>query len=342
MFVFGAVALPWFLLLSWRVGPGAMVELIGHYTVGRYTGVIENQRGPWFYYLPVVVLGFFPWIAFVPVAFARAWQSANDRDAALLRLAMVWTILPLGFFSVAQTKLPNYIALILPALAIIVGLWFKTMSDGRDRRAAIISAAVVPLTIGCIAFAIIAFGRSNKLALEAVAPQLVTLAVGMLVGSIATVAAIIRRKTRASAPYVLAVTSLLLVLFIVFVGVPVAERLKPIPQMAAIINHARSPGDRVAIRGVSGGNGLVFYTSPGVETIDPFINRSFLQAICSDSAAYIVTRMADVSALAVLTRQARRNFNQLDSIGKTVLLRVDGPHCPPDVLVARHLDGRTL
>ncbi len=340
--VFCAVALPWFALLSWRVGPGAMVELIGHYTVGRYTGVIENQRGPWFYYLPVVVLGFFPWIAFVPVAFVRAWQSANDRDAALLRLAIVWTIVPLAFFSLAQTKLPNYIALILPALAIIVGLWFKTMSDGRDRRAAVISAAVVPLTIGCIAFAIIAFGRSNKLALEAVAPQLVTLAVGMLVGSIATVAAIVRRGTRTTAPYVLAVTSLLLVLFIAYIGVPVAERLKPIPQMAAIINRARAPGDRVAIRGVSGGNGLIFYTAPGVETIDPDADRSFLEAICGGSAAYIVTRSADVSALASLTRHVRRNFNQLDSNGKTVLLRVDGPLCPPGLLVARHPDGQTM
>jgi 4-amino-4-deoxy-L-arabinose transferase-like glycosyltransferase len=92
--VFGAIALPWFVLLFAHVGPRAMGELIGHYTVGRYTGVIENQRGPWFYYLPVLVLGFFPWIAFVPMGLARAWQTAHSPDGALARLAIVWTVLP--------------------------------------------------------------------------------------------------------------------------------------------------------------------------------------------------------------------------------------------------------
>ncbi len=325
--VFGAIALPWFVLLAVRVGPAAVVELIGHYTVGRYTGVIENQRGPWFYYLPVLVLGFFPWIAFAPIACVRAWQRATGRDGAFARLALVWTVLPLVFFSLAQTKLPNYIALILPPLAIVVGMWFKSMSEGADRRAAAVSAAIVPLTIGCIAFAIVAFGRSNELAISAVGPQLATLAIGMLAGSIATVATIARSKTRGSAPYVLAVTSLLLVLFIVFIGEPVAERLKPIPEMAAIINRGRGPADSVAIRGVSGGNGLIFYTGPGVKTIDPDVDMSYLRTICASDVAYVVTRRADVATLAALTRRAQRTFTQLDQNGKTVLIRVDGHPC---------------
>lgn len=325
--VFLAIALPWFVFLSLRVGPGAVIELIGHYTVGRYTGVIENQRGPWFYYLPALVLGFFPWIAFAPVALVRAWQTALQRDGSLARLAIVWTVVPFVFFSLAQTKLPNYIALILPALAIVVGLWFKMLGDGRDRRAGLISAAVVPLTVGCIAFAIVAFSHSNKLAISAVGPQLLTLAVGMLAGSIATVIVMSSERARPAAPYVLATTSLLLVLFIVFIGEPVAEGLKPIPQMAAIINRQRGPGDSVAIRGVSGGNGLIFYTAPGVKTIDPDVDESYLRTICGADTAFIVTRRADVSALAALTRRAQRSFTQLDENGKTVLLRIDGHRC---------------
>lgn len=325
--VFGTIALPWFALLCLRVGPHAVIELIGHYTVGRYTGVIENQRGPWFYYLPVLVLGFFPWIAFVPVAFARVWQSASRPPAAFARLAIVWTVLPLVFFSLAQTKLPNYIALILPALAIIVGLWFSRMSEGCDQRAAAISAAVVPLTIGCIAFAIVVFGRTNKLAVNAVGPQLITLAAGMLAGSLATVVAICRPRRRAAAPYVLAVTGLLLVLFIAFIGEPVAERLKPIPELAAIINRQREPADTVAIRGVSGGNGLIFYTAPGVKTIDPDNDRSFVRTICASDVAFIVTRRADLAALAALTRRTQRTFTQLGANGRSVLIRVDGQRC---------------
>jgi 4-amino-4-deoxy-L-arabinose transferase-like glycosyltransferase len=331
--VFAAIAVPWYVLLSARVGVSAVVELIGHYSVGRYTGVIENQRGPWFYYLPVLLLGFFPWIAFFPVAFIRACQRAAAPDAAFVRLAIVWTVVPFVFFSLAQTKLPNYIALIFPALAIIVGLWFNLHSAGSDRRAAVISAGVLPLTVGCIAFAIVAFSRSNKLAVSAVAPQLLTLAVGMLAGSVATVAATAYARSARFAPYVLALTSLLLVLFIAFIGEPVAERLKPIPEMATIINRGRGPRDIVAIRGVSGGNGLIFYTAPGVRTIDPDTDGSYLRTICASDVAYIVTRRADVAALKSLTQRAQRHFTQLDANGRSVLIRVDGRRCAAGIAV---------
>ena len=326
--VFGAIALPWFVLLAVRVGPHAVAELIGHYTVGRYTGVIENQRGPWFYYLPVLVLGFFPWIAFVPMGLVRAWQSALRPEGALARMAIVWTVVPIVFFSAAQTKLPNYIALIFPALAIVVGVWFAQISRGADRRAALISAAVVPLTVGCIAFAIVVFGRTNRLAIGAVLPQLSVLAVGMLAGSLATVGAIGTRRFRTAAPYVLAVTSLLLVMFIVFVGEPVAERLKPIGTLAAIINAQRAPGDIVAIRGVSGGNGLIFYTAPGVRSIDPDVDRSFLETVCAADAVFVVTRSADLEELESLVRRVHHTLTRLGANGRTMLVRVNGGRCP--------------
>jgi 4-amino-4-deoxy-L-arabinose transferase-like glycosyltransferase len=326
--VFALVALPWFALLLARVGPNAMIELIGHYTLGRYTGVIENQRGPWFYYIPVLILGFFPWIAFAPMSFYRAGQAVREPGGALLRLSLVWTVLPFVFFSAAQTKLPNYIALLFPALSIVVGIWFAQVSRGADRRAAVVSAAVVPLTVGCIAFAIVAFGRSNQIALAAVGPQLLILAAGMLTGSLATVATIGRPAWRAGAPYVLAATSLLLVLFIAFIGEPVAERLKPIAPMAAIIDLEREPGDVVAIRGVSGSNGLIFYTAPGVRTIDPDLDKSFTQTVCAGDTAFIVTRRADLDALIGLARQVHRRVTSLAASGRTVLIRVDGGRCP--------------
>jgi 4-amino-4-deoxy-L-arabinose transferase-like glycosyltransferase len=326
--VFAAIALPWFALLFAHVGPTATSELIGHYTVGRYTGVIENQRGPWFYYLPVLVLGFFPWIAFLPMAIVRAWQAARTPAGGLARLALVWIGLPFVFFSLAQTKLPNYVALLLPALAIVVGMWFAQVSRGADRRAALISAGVVPITVGCIAFAIVAFGKSNQLPIGAVGPQLVTLAIGMLAGSIVVVVSLARRGMRAAAPYLMGLTSIVLVYFIVFVGEPVAEGLKPIAPMAAIINGQRNPGDIVAIRGVSGGNGLIFYTAPGVRSIDPDDDRSFLRTVCAADAAFVVTRETDVGALAALAQRVNRKVTSLDLNGKTVLIRVDGGPCP--------------
>ncbi len=328
---FLVVTLPWFVALVARVGPGGIAELIGHYTVGRYTGVIENQRGPVWYYVPVVILGFFPWIAFVPVALAAARTEAAGRAGGFARLALVWTAVPFAFFSFASTKLPNYVALLLPALAILVALWFERVAAGAQRRAAVVSAATVPLFVGCVGIAIALFSRSNRLDVDAAAldPELVFLGAAMLLGSLLTVAALTRARTVAWSPYVLAATSGALVLFIAFVAEPAAEPLKPIPPLARLIEAQRKPGDLVAIRGVSGGNGLTFYTAPPVRDISS--NRAFIEAICPGGTIWLVTRPRDAAFLRGLVRRRQRSVTVVAdapaSRPRAALLRIDGADC---------------
>lgn len=328
---FLAVTLPWFVALTARVGPHGLVELIGHYTVGRYTGVIENQTGPFWYYVPVLILGFFPWIAFVPVALRAAFREARHADGAFARLAIVWTIVPFVFFSFANTKLPNYVALLLPALAIIVALWFERVAAGAERRAAIISAASIPLFVGCVAVALAVFARTNHLGIAAVLPELAFLGVAMLVGSLATVVAIARPQSAGASPYVLAITSGLLVLFIAFIAEPAAEPLKPIPPIAKAIDAQRSPSDRIAIRGVSGGNGLMFYTAPPVEDIGDAPN-AFTAVICAGTDdAWIVTRPQDTQQLIALAQTRRRNADLVlqtpAAHPRAALLHIHGAPC---------------
>jgi len=280
--------LPWFVALASRAGTGALLELIGHYTVGRYTGVIENQRGPLWYYVPVLILGFFPWIAFVPAALAWAARAVRDPDAGFTRFALAWAIVPLVFFSFANTKLPNYIALVLPALAILVALWFGQVSAGFGRRAALISAATIPVFIGCVALAVVVFSHTNSLEFgrAALGGHLTFLGAAMLVGSLGTVAAIARPAWVAWSPFVLALTSGALVLFIAFVAEPAAEPFKPIPPLARAIEAQRLPGDLIGVHGISGGNALIFYTEPPVRNVAR--NADFRAAICPAGGAWIV------------------------------------------------------
>jgi 4-amino-4-deoxy-L-arabinose transferase-like glycosyltransferase len=327
-----AVTLPWFIALGTRVGPGAIIQLIGHYTVGRYTGVIENQTGPIWYYVPVVILGFFPWIAFVPVAVAAALREVRRPEGAFTRLAIVWAVAPFVFFSFANTKLPNYVALMLPALAILVSLWFERVRAGADRRAAVISAATIPVFIGLVAVAIGIFSRSNRLDfdLAAVNEQLAVLGVAMLAGSLLTVVAIARRSTAAWSPYVLALTSGALVLFIALVAEPVAEPLKPMPPIARTIEAARKPGDTVAIGGVSGGNGLIFYTAPPVRDIKN--NAGFVSTICVGGDHWVVVRPQDAPRLVDLARSQQRTARIVMQTPnaqrpRAVLLHIGGHDC---------------
>jgi 4-amino-4-deoxy-L-arabinose transferase-like glycosyltransferase len=324
-----AIVAPWFVLEAQRVGPDAVRELIGHYTVGRYTGIIENQTGPWWYYIPVLILGVFPWIAFVPVAVVRVTDIARTRDGSIERLALTWAVVPLVFFSMAQTKLPNYIALMLPAVAIVVALWFERLVDAPKRRAAIVSAATIPLFIALLGVAMTVFIHNNHFenATAIVGPQAEILGVVMLVGSLITVATIVVSRWVALAPYALGVTSAVLVLFIALFAEPAAEALKPIPPLAAAIDAQRAPGSTVAIRGAAGSYALIFYTTPIVQNIDDVEDSAFVQAICTERDVFLVTRVADLDKLTQLVTAHGRRIAEIRRAGKLNALHIDGPPC---------------
>jgi len=267
--VFLAVTAPWSVALVTRTSIHSIVTLLVHYSVGRYAGVIENQSGPIWYYLPVIILGFFPWIAFLPPAIAYGVTCV--REQPLWRLGFVWIVAPLLFFSFASTKLPNYVALELPGLALVTGLYFDAVARKGATRSAIVAAFVVPVTIGVLAIAIRVFTLENRLTV-AVVPTIASLlgaAVVIFVGSLVTALLLARRSSIAWAPYALGIAMLAAVDVLAVSVLPHTEAFKPIPKLAAIIDANRRPGDVVAIQDVSGSNALAFYTSPGVVVLAP-------------------------------------------------------------------------
>ena len=277
LLAFLAIVAPWPIALVAHDRLFPLEKLIGEYTVGRYTGVVENQSGPLWYYVPVIILGFFPWIAFLPMAIVYGVNQlranvAQDRQLArLVRLGFVWIVMPLLFFSLARTKLPNYVALELPALALITALYFEAVVRKGGTRSAVVSAATVPVTIGALAFAIWLFTRNNRLTSEVtvVVAPLLGMAVAIFAGSLLTALLVARSKSVAAAPYALALAAVIGADVLAVTVLPHAEAFKPVPRLAATIERERRPGDVVAIQGVSGGNALLFYTRPVVRVLAP-------------------------------------------------------------------------
>lgn len=327
--LFTALVLPWFAELVARTGTASLAQLIGHYTVGRYTGTIENQRGPVWYYIPVVILGFFPWIAFLPSAVsfsvrrlrAPAGDGVGRSLQQMIRLAIVWAIVPFVFFSFAQTKLPNYIALEFPALAVLVALYFDDAADRARSISAVWSTAAVPVTIVLLAIAIAIFSRDNRLTgdLRGVETDMIFVGGAIFAGSLVAFALLFFDRARYAAPYALAVSMVCAVAFIALLALPAAEQFKPVPHLAQIIERDRQPGDAIAIGDVSGGNALVFYTSPPVYTVRPPYSPQTV--LCRAPRIWFVTsKQADPPPLG-------RARSVVASWGKAVLYRYDGEPC---------------
>lgn len=302
LLAFTVIVVPWpaALVAQYKLFP--LDRLFGHYTIERYTGVIENQSGPFWYYVPVVLLGFFPWSAFLPMAAVYGFRQLSDaaadpRLARLVRLAATWSVIPLLFFSFARTKLPNYLALEFPALAVLTALYFEGVVRRGGTRSAVISASAVALTIGALAFAIAMFMRNNELdkTVSQVVPGLAAMGAVIFLGSLLAALLVARRSNVGSAPYALAATALIAVDVLALFVLPHTEAFKPIPRLAAIINRDRQPFDKVAIQSTSGGNALLFYTrpdvavlaapsdgDPGTDGIDPRV------AICGAQRTWVI------------------------------------------------------
>ncbi|HET7813741.1 MAG TPA: hypothetical protein VFL13_05160, partial [Candidatus Baltobacteraceae bacterium] len=277
--------------LTQRVGPNGVAELIGHYTIGRYTGVIENQKGPVWYYVPVVILGFFPWIAFLPSAIVFAWHRMNDRGESLTRLALLWALLPFLFFSFAKTKLPNYIALEMPALAILCALYLDDAVERIRSRSLVVSTAAVPVFIVLLGIAIGLFSRQNRLGsgLHALQGDLAYLGLAIFLGSVAAfVLLYFDARRRSWSPYALGAAMFGATAVIGLVMLPQAEDLKPIPHLAAVINAQDAPSDHIAIIDTAGGNALMFYTHPGIYILKGHTPAT--EAICTAPRTFLIAR----------------------------------------------------
>lgn len=119
------IALPWYVIVGVQTDGAWLRGFLGDHNVGRFLGPKENHSGPVFYYVIALLMGCFPWSVFLPVGIWQLSQrlaksveqrdSWNDSDRFVACWAGVWFV----FFSLASTKLPNYVLPMYPALALI-------------------------------------------------------------------------------------------------------------------------------------------------------------------------------------------------------------------------------
>jgi hypothetical protein len=105
-------------------------------TITRFFSVIGGHGGTVLFYIPILLLGFFPWSGFLPATVVEAWRSRGEKDAqhSLQVLCAVWIVAVFVFFSLSATRLPHYIAPLFPAAALLVAAsWDRLLSDEGSR-----------------------------------------------------------------------------------------------------------------------------------------------------------------------------------------------------------------
>ena len=119
------VVLPWFIAVQ-RANPEFFRVFILEHNLARYATDTFRHKQPFWYYLPVALVGLLPWTVFVITALVdaiRDWRYsvAEPQGKEDLRTYLaLWFLLPVVFFSLSQSKLPGYILPAIPAGTILL------------------------------------------------------------------------------------------------------------------------------------------------------------------------------------------------------------------------------
>jgi 4-amino-4-deoxy-L-arabinose transferase-like glycosyltransferase len=114
------VAGPWYIAMYLRHGAAFLEELFVKQHFARLYSASLQHVQPWYYYLPVLLGGLFPWtpLLALPLLRREPWDGRR-------RFLMATVLFGMVLFSVSSNKLPGYLLPLIPALFALVGSVFE-------------------------------------------------------------------------------------------------------------------------------------------------------------------------------------------------------------------------
>ena len=224
--IFAAVAVPWYAVVQFETNGAFLREFIIHQNLQRALGQDFHHNMPIFFYVPVYLIGFFPWSVFLPLAWVRfVRRKPQDALSEVPLFAAVWLLTVVGFYSLLRSKLPAYIYPSFPAAALLVGrLWTECLESDRNdailaslQRYALVAVMLAFLTGGLLIGGL----RLLPKPIPRLETALVPMVVSLVAGTTACFLALLKRQVKqAIAGLVFGVTVFLLAAIVL--GLPIA------------------------------------------------------------------------------------------------------------------------
>jgi dolichol-phosphate mannosyltransferase len=131
----GLVPAPWYLLMALR-DPAYLEHFFWKANVMRFVNPYDHEQ-PWWFYLPVLFLGTFPWSLLVMAVGYLLWSkkpalaALRTRSLGYCALLAAWCLV---FFSLSGCKSPPYILPALAPLALMTGVCLDAILFMPDMR----------------------------------------------------------------------------------------------------------------------------------------------------------------------------------------------------------------
>jgi 4-amino-4-deoxy-L-arabinose transferase-like glycosyltransferase len=123
------VTVPWYYLCYLANGYLFIQEFIIRHNIERFITDRYQHLQPFWFFLAVILAGFFPWSLHLASSFrrclARSLRGTLKGEGEKDFFLWLWILIPFLFFSFSRSKLPGYILPISPALALLVASKFE-------------------------------------------------------------------------------------------------------------------------------------------------------------------------------------------------------------------------
>ena len=209
LLLFLLVVSPWFYLVM-KANPEFFQKffIYEHYT--RFTTKELGRYQPWYYFVPVLLLGMLPWTMLMFDTLLHTWKNSIRTGNGFNpeRFLLVWSVFIYLFFSVSGSKLPSYLLPMFPALALLMG---KQLAEMNERKLFWLVAPLLPLGLLALGLApFIARTADTPLQMQMYGEYAIWLVAASLVWLLGVIAALvlIRCRNKPLAVLLLALSSL--------------------------------------------------------------------------------------------------------------------------------------
>ncbi|MGH7863695.1 MAG: glycosyltransferase family 39 protein, partial [Candidatus Binataceae bacterium] len=324
--IIASVAAPWFVAVATRV-PG----FFDFYFVGehfrRFFEIDYSHAGPAWFYLPVLLVGLFPWSL---AALLGRWRRLAPNPVRSFAVASAATIVVL--FSLANAKLITYILPAAPMLAVLAADAITRLTGDLDATPSrnplalfVIGAALLGAGFGAMVAALVAPEIRSPYPMY-LRPALYELGAVFLVGGVITATTVVFRKH--SIAIGVAVVTMAIAMLAGTHARLLAEPLRSYADLSRAVGaHA---GDATIVSYHRYVQSLPFYTRRRVVLVGPTSELDFGAERAADSREYFLS--GDNELLALWNR-ARRVILVIDRPQLAKLRKRLGPF---RVIAAEH------
>jgi len=128
LILFAIISVPWFVLVQMK-NPEFLNFFFIVQQFQRYLTPEQNRPGAFYYFVPVLIIGFLPWLSVIFQSARHAVKVPRQPNGfAPVTLLLLWTAFIFLFFSASHSKLLSYTLPIAPSIALLIAIYLPLLT----------------------------------------------------------------------------------------------------------------------------------------------------------------------------------------------------------------------